>query len=116
MTDSETETLFSYGSLREEAVQRAVFGRTLKGSPDAIMGYRLEPVRIADANAIAISGRDLHHILDPTGQKGDSVEGVCLRLTPEELRLADAYEDARYRRGRVALRSGAEAWVYLKAE
>jgi len=50
------EQLFSYGTLRDEKVQRAVFGRTVAGRPDAIIGCRLEPVSITDQKSIAISG------------------------------------------------------------
>jgi hypothetical protein len=30
--------LFSYGTLQQEGVQRATFGRLLKGSADALVG------------------------------------------------------------------------------
>ena len=39
MADDYSERLFSYGTLRDEAVQRANFGRTLQGSPDAAVRY-----------------------------------------------------------------------------
>ena len=109
------ENLFSYGTLREGAVQNSVFGRSIAGSDDAIVGYRLQPVTITDPSAIAISGRAEHTILEPTGRDADQVEGMVLRITAAELALADAYEDAAYRRARARLRSGAEAWVYLRA-
>jgi hypothetical protein len=35
---SNVERLFSYGTLQDEAVQRATFGRTLRGTPDRL-GY-----------------------------------------------------------------------------
>lgn len=34
-----TVRLFSYGTLQQENVQRATFGRLLDGTPDALMGY-----------------------------------------------------------------------------
>jgi len=109
------EFLFSYGSLRDEDVQRAVFGRRIKGVPDAVLGYRLSSTIISDKRAIAISGKAIHHILEPTGHIGDQIEGTLFQLSEYELGLADAYEDAVYVRKMVPLRSGIDAWVYVKA-
>lgn len=111
-----TEKLFSYGTLREEGVQRAVFGHTVAGTPDAILGYRLTAFTISDAGAIAISGRSGHTILDATGDPSDQIEGLVLALTPQDLARADAYEDAAYKRVSAPLRSGTGcAWVYVRA-
>ncbi len=40
---------------------------------------------------------------------------MVLEITQAELSLADAYEDAAYKRVQVPLRSGGEAWVYVRA-
>jgi gamma-glutamylcyclotransferase (GGCT)/AIG2-like uncharacterized protein YtfP len=109
------EYLFSYGTLRDESVQRAVFGRPLIGTSDAIVGYRLASVTITDPNAIAISGKTIHHILEPTGRESDQIEGTLFQLTAKDLQLADAYEDKAYNRVQVRLRSGLDAWVYVQA-
>ncbi len=109
------ENLFSYGTLRDENVQRAVFNRSLNGVSDAIIGYRLETVTITDSSAIAISGMTVHQILEPTGQDSDQIEGTLFQISDSELQLADAYEDAAYKRVQVRLRSGAQAWVYVRA-
>jgi|SRR5277367_3470552 len=109
------EQLFSYGTLRDEAVQRAVFGRTVDGRPDAIIGCRLEPVSITDAKSVAISGTSNHTILVETGNDADEISGVLFQITEQELARADAYEDAAYVRVRIRLRSGKDAWVYAKA-
>jgi gamma-glutamylcyclotransferase (GGCT)/AIG2-like uncharacterized protein YtfP len=109
------ENLFSYGTLREEAVQHAVFGRSLGGGADAVLGYRLESVTISDPAAIAISGKTEHLILDHTGRDGDRVEGAVFQITEAELALADTYEDAAYQRVLAPLRSGGQAWVYVRA-
>jgi hypothetical protein len=37
-----------------------------------------------------------------------------LELTPDELARCDVYEGDEYRRLRVTLRSGTEAWVYCE--
>ena len=109
------ERLFSYGTLQEERVQCDVFGHTVQGVPDAIVGYRLEKFTITDQRAIAISGKADHTILEPTGRDADLIEGSAFELTAEELRRADAYEDAAYKRVQVQLRSGLTAWVYVRA-
>ena len=106
------ENLFSYGTLRDEDVQRAVFGRTLNSTQDALAGYRLATIRIGDWVAEKISGGHLQQTLVP----GDAepVTGAVLHMTEEELRLADSYEPKEYTRVRVRLCSGTEAWVYLR--
>jgi hypothetical protein len=109
------ENLFSYGTLRDEPVQHAVFGRSLVGSADAVLGYRLESVTITDQAAIAISGKSEHLILIPTGRDSDQVEGMVFQISAAELALADAYEDAAYKRVSAPLRSGGAAWVYVRA-
>jgi len=106
------EKLFSYGTLRDAAVQRAVFGRTLEGTNDTLGGYRLAQVRLADWNGARIGGGDLQRTLVPAD--GDSVTGAVLHVSDDELRLADSYEPREYKRIKVRLRSGTEAWVYLK--
>ena len=108
------ENLFSYGTLRDESVQHAVFGRSLTGSADAVLGYRLESITITDQAAIAISGKSEHLILEPTGRDSDQVEGMVFQITVAELQLADAYEDAAYRRVLAPLRSSGKAWVYVR--
>jgi hypothetical protein len=45
--------LFSYGTLRLPEVQRANYGRLLDGRPDALTGYKLRPVAIADPERLA---------------------------------------------------------------
>ncbi len=110
-----TQALFSYGTLREGAVQRAIFGREIAGAPDAVVAHRLRTQVITGAKAIAISGRAEHTVLEPTGDPRDQVEGVVFHLTDAELAEADAYEDKAYKRRLVRLRSGIDAWVYAKA-
>ena len=40
--------LFSYGTLQQEGVQRAAFGRRLAGVSDTLVGYRQSMVAIED--------------------------------------------------------------------
>ena len=106
------ENLFSYGTLRDEDVQRAVFGRTVVCAPDALAGYRTATIGVSDWQAAKISGGHLQQTLVPG--EGEPVTGAVLHITEEELRLADRYEPKEYTRIRVRLCSGTEAWVYLR--
>jgi gamma-glutamylcyclotransferase (GGCT)/AIG2-like uncharacterized protein YtfP len=113
--DHETERLFSYGTLQTEAVQLSTFGRQLDGSPDALVGYRLRMIKIEDQDFVATSGGEYHRNLEFTGSS-DLVEGTVFSVTEQELEQADAYEPDGYKRVRVQLRSGTEAWVYSMRE
>jgi gamma-glutamylcyclotransferase (GGCT)/AIG2-like uncharacterized protein YtfP len=106
--------LFSYGTLREQNVQQAIFGRLVVGTDDALIGYKLTSATITHEKAIAISGRAEHTTVVSTGQKDDQVVGIVFDLTEDELRRADSYEDAAYQRIQVRLTSGCDAWVYVK--
>ena len=107
------ERLFSYGTLREESVQRATFGRKLEGEADSLMGYSLRMIQILDEEFVATSGTADHRNLVFTGQISDCVDGIMFNVTKMELELADAYEPEGYERVQVQLKSGATAWVYL---
>lgn len=111
-----TEKLFSYGTLQQEAVQLATFGRKLTGNPDAVVGYRLSSVQITDPNVIALSGKTVHHMLVYTGNKTDQVNGVVFDINTKELQQSDEYEVADYKRVQADLSSGSQAWVYVSAE
>jgi gamma-glutamylcyclotransferase (GGCT)/AIG2-like uncharacterized protein YtfP len=114
MTDAPSEYLFSYGTLREEKVQRAVFGKAVVGKPDAIVGYELLPVTISSQEAIAISGKAEHTTLVPAKGEGVPIGGVVFHITASDLAAADRYESAEYHRIKVKLRSGVDAWVYVR--
>ena len=109
-----SELLFSYGTLQQEGVQLASFGRRLAGQPDALPGWKQEMVEITDPAVLAASGKTFHPIVRP-GRADDSVAGTVFEITAEELAAADSYEVADYRRVMVRLKSGVEAWVYVKA-
>jgi hypothetical protein len=104
-----TENLFSYGTLRQEEVQLATFGRRLEGRPDALVGYVLKMIEIRDQNFAAKNGAHQRN-LQFTGIASDVVEGVTFAVTRQELEQADAYEPDDYERARVQLRSGHDAW------
>jgi gamma-glutamylcyclotransferase (GGCT)/AIG2-like uncharacterized protein YtfP len=106
------ELLFAYGTLQQEAVQLATFGRKLEGTADALSGYRLRITRIHDEQFIAASGTADHRNLEFTGDPTDIVEGTAFTVTHAELEQADDYEPAGYTRKLVQLKSGLNAWVY----
>jgi len=112
---SETVLLFSYGTLQLKSVQLANFGRELVGRPDAMVGWHRAMVEITDPEVLKQSGETHHPIVSPSGNPADEVAGVVLEITPEELIAADGYEVDDYKRVLVTLKSGAEAWVYVKA-
>jgi gamma-glutamylcyclotransferase (GGCT)/AIG2-like uncharacterized protein YtfP len=109
-----TELLFSYGTLQQEEVQRASFGRKLDGAADALPGWRQEMVEITDPDVLAKSGKRFHPIVMP-GAQSDQIAGTVFEITSEELAAADRYEVSDYKRIAVTLASGRTAWVYVKA-
>ncbi len=112
---AETVLLFSYGTLQLKSVQLANFGRELKGRPDAMIGWHRAMVEITDPQVLRQSGETHHPIVSASGDPADEVLGVVFEITPDELIAADGYEVADYKRQLVTLKSGADAWVYVKA-
>jgi hypothetical protein len=105
--------LFSYGTLQQEDVQRATFGRSLRGAADALVGYRRSTIEIDDPEVVRKSRKTHHPIVAFTGNDADRVEGAVLEITEAELARADAYETAAYVRVEARLASGLKAWVYV---
>ena len=118
MNTSEKEEvgLFAYGTLRQRDVQLALFGRPLDGHADVLVEYKLAPLQITRPDVIATSGSALHTIAFRTGNRLDKVPGTLFTLTKAELAAADAYEVADCKRVVVRLESGADAFVYVRAE
>lgn len=109
-----TERLFSYGTLQQEDVQRATFGRLLEGEPDALVGFAEQTLEITDPDVLAKSSKRFHPIVVRSGDSADRVAGTVFLVTADELSAADAYEVGEYERVRATLASGREAWVYVK--
>jgi hypothetical protein len=108
-----TVALFSYGTLQLPRVQLATYGRELSGRPDALLGYRLAPLKIADPEVVRISGKAVHTIARATGDRADRIAGMLLELSEEELVATDAYEVGLSARIEAELESGITAWVYV---
>jgi gamma-glutamylcyclotransferase (GGCT)/AIG2-like uncharacterized protein YtfP len=106
--------LFSYGTLRDGAVQLANFGRLLSGRADSLPGYSLLPIAIKDPAVVALSGKS-QHMIAKRSTTADEVTGVVFEITAAELAAADRYEVSEYTRVLVTLKSGAKAWVYVGA-
>ncbi|MFF5702835.1 GDSL-type esterase/lipase family protein [Streptomyces sp. NPDC012794] len=113
MSDSRPHLLFSFGTLMDPKVQKALFGQVVPSRPASLAGYATRPLKITDPDVIAASGLDVHLILER--KLGGVVEGAVLHLTDRELAAADAYEVDDYTRRRVVLSSGESAWAYLDA-
>lgn len=107
--------LFSYGTLQEEKVQRELFGRSLKGRKDELLGFERLTIQVADPEFARTSGKAEHAILKPTSSPSARVAGMALEVTDQELVIADRYEPAEYRRVEASLASGGFAWVYVAA-
>lgn len=108
------ERLFSYGTLQQENVQLATFGRKLEGRADALVGFRQDMVEITDPDVLATSGARFHPIVSKSGDASDRVAGTVFSISAHELAAADAYEVADYARIDAPLASGERAWVYVK--
>jgi hypothetical protein len=115
LNDIRDISLFSYGTLQLEGVQLSSFGRLLDGTPDALPGYARTMVEITDPQVLAASGERFHPIIAPSDDPADEVQGTVFRISASELAAADQYEVADYRRVQVRLKSGLQAWVYVKS-
>jgi gamma-glutamylcyclotransferase (GGCT)/AIG2-like uncharacterized protein YtfP len=107
--------LFSYGTLQDKTVQVTNFGRELAGRPDSILGYAQSFVAIDDPEVVAMSGKTHHPIVQPSSNSQDEVLGTVFEITAQELVAADKYEVSDYKRVSVPLKSGSQAWVYVRA-
>ena len=109
------EWLFSYGTLQKEKVQLELFGRHLKGSKDILKGYKLSTIEIRDESVLSKSEQKYHLIAIISNNKNDNIEGIVFDISAEELLMADQYETDDYKRVKVKLESGREAWIYVAA-
>jgi len=95
--------LFAYGTLQQDDVQRATFGRPLQGERDALVGFERTMARG-------------HVTVTETGRPADQVAGVVFEVTDADLAAADRYEErASFARIASTLASGKDAWVYVDA-
>ncbi len=105
------ELLFSYGTLQQENVQLATFGRVMDMKADTLPNFKIEMLKISDEEVVKTSGKLHHPIAVPS--TGSSIEGTVISITNEELVASDSYEVKEYIRKKCKLSSGIEAWVYV---
>ncbi len=108
--------LFSYGTLQQEGVQLATFGRRLHGERDELPGFERSLVPIADPALAAAGGRTHHDNVVSNDLAASRVPGTVFEITDAELAAADRYEEAAsYHRIPATLASGRSAWLYVSA-
>lgn len=106
--------LFSYGTLRQESVQLATFGRLLRGHDDELVGFETALVKIRDSRVVEATGMTHYENVRYNGNHESRVSGTVFEVTEAEMHQADQYErGASYERLGVTLASGKKAWVYL---
>jgi gamma-glutamylcyclotransferase (GGCT)/AIG2-like uncharacterized protein YtfP len=107
------ENLFSYGTLQKDKVQLELFGRLLNGTKDILKGYKLSSIEIKDESFLAKSEEKYQLTAILSKDDADIIEGTVFEISEEELRFADKYEPDNYKRVKVVLQSGKEAWIYI---
>jgi hypothetical protein len=109
--------LFSYGTLQQDDIQLATFGRLLKGRRDELVGFVPALVRIEPPEVAARLGKTHHNDARRTTDASNRVAGMVFEVTNEELARCDDYEaEFHYDRVMAPLASGEEAWVYVHVE
>ncbi|WP_296048150.1 gamma-glutamylcyclotransferase family protein [uncultured Alteromonas sp.] len=98
------EAVFCYGTLLLPQYQQRLFGARLPCVHAVLPGWRLR------------MGFDGYRFIQPSPHK--SVHGKLIRLTPQQLKKADEWEDTPYyRREQVVFRNRHQAmtvWVYSR--
>ena len=107
------ELLFSYGTLQKEKTQIELFGRILQGKGDKLKGYKVAAIEISDESFLSKGEKKDQLTAVLSENKNDFINGTAFELTEKELIAADKYEPDNYRRIKVKLASGKEAWVYI---
>ncbi|GEB95043.1 gamma-glutamyl AIG2-like cyclotransferase [Microbacterium lacticum] len=113
VSEQPDQLLFTYGSLQDAEVQLDTFGRLVVSQPATLPGYTIDYIEIDDARLSDVAGPSVHPVLRHTGNALDKVVGTVVHVTSEELDAADEFEAALYRRARVRLANGRDAWVYV---
>lgn len=55
-----------------------------------------------------------HSVVQPSANSTDEVPGTIFEITQVELQAADGYDVSDYKRVHARLKSGRDAWVYIK--
>lgn len=100
------ETVFVYGTLRNSKLRKKLSGRDIiPKSPDNLKGYEMSQVSDdGQTYPIIVKNDDSEQI----------IQGELIEITQAELLLFDCYEGPLYRRVKVHLESGENAWTYIQ--
>jgi len=108
---------FSYGSLQQEPVQLSIYGRVLRGEPDALIDCVRSLIEVPKSHKAAAAGVTHYATVTFTPGSGSRVAGTLLELTDAEFVATDAYErDSEYVRVLADLASGRRVWVYVSEQ
>jgi hypothetical protein len=99
--------LFAYGTLKDPEIQQNIFGRTLKGKSDTLVGYVVNEIKIEEE-----FGMVSYPIITKTDLIEDKIEGLIYEVSEMDLQQADIYEGKLYKRIEVLLESNELAWTY----
>lgn len=99
-----------------DGVQLKLFGRLLNGTKDILKVYKLSSIEIKDDSFLSKGEQKYQRIAIPSKDDNDSIEGTVFEISEEELLFADKYEPTEYKRIKVVLQSGKEAWIYGAGE
>lgn len=103
------EKLFSYGTLRSKQIQMQLFNKLLKGTQDQLLGYKLKSLQIEEEFGMAD-----YVVVVPSDDLSDIIHGVVFTISNADLAKVDVFESNSYKRVRVTLQSGIEAWIYME--
>ena len=97
MEDEPPHAVFVYGSLTRPSVRWLILGHTGDPEPATLPGHRRDGLNLET-------------------ESDAYTEGLVLHVSSEELRRLDRYErlGIRYDRVRIRLKSGQEAWTYIR--
>ena len=101
------EKLFTYGSLQHDEVQQDLFGRSLQGTPETLIGYVVKEIQIEEEFGLV-----QNPIIVETHKPEDTINGIVYTISSQELRQCDLYEGVHYKRVEVHLQSEQKAWAY----
>lgn len=102
------EKLFAYGTLKDKDTQENIFGRSLKGVPDKLVGFVINYIEIEEEFGI-----EKYPIIVATENPNDVVDGLVYDISETDINLADTYEGLHYKRIKVTLESMQTAWAYI---
>jgi gamma-glutamylcyclotransferase (GGCT)/AIG2-like uncharacterized protein YtfP len=103
MSNADKQKLFIYGTLKDRDIGRALFGGQPHGTSDVLEGFTKTVT-------------DIHGVEYPNiaPQEGGEVAGEVIEVNDETLKHVDAYETEAYDRRMVTLKSGTQAWAYIR--